>query len=98
MSKYTEKTSNKLLRKDLISIVLSQQTEIDAANSGVMDQILEFNENYEKLQSRLNVAKRVNSVLHGVWALELMGVPHNVSDGNLEKKNIKNIWKGWFLY
>ena len=66
MSKYTEKTSNKLLRKDLISIVLSQQTEIDAANSGVMDQILEFNENYEKLQSRLNVAKRVNSVLHGV--------------------------------
>ena len=66
MSKCTEKTSNKLLKKDLISIVLSQQTNIDAANREVMDQTIEFNENYEKLQSGLNVAKRVSSALDGV--------------------------------
>ena len=31
--------------------MLTQQNEIDAANSEVMDQTREFNENYEKLQS-----------------------------------------------
>lgn len=55
------------------------------------DQTREFNENYEKLQSGLNVAKRVNSVLNGVSELKLMGVPHNVSDGDWEEMNIKNI-------
>ena len=40
MSKYTEETLDKLLKKDLLSIVLSQQTEMDAANSEIMDQIL----------------------------------------------------------
>ena len=46
--------------------MLSQQTNIDAANREVMDQTIEFNENYEKLQSGLNVAKRVSSALDGV--------------------------------
>lgn len=91
MPKHTEETLDKLLKKDLISIVLSQQTEVDAANSKVMDQTREFNENYEKLQSGLNVAKRVNSVLNGASELKLMGVPHNVSDGDWEEMNIKNI-------
>ena len=45
MSKYTEETSDKLLKKDLISIVLSQQTEMDAAHNKIMDQIGKFNEN-----------------------------------------------------
>ena len=57
MSKYTEETLDKLLKKDLISIVLSQQTEMDAANSEIMDQIRKFNENAEKLQSELTIAK-----------------------------------------
>lgn len=89
---------NKLLKEDLISIVLTQQTEIDAANSKVMDQTREFNENYEKLQSELNAVKRANSVLHGAWALKLIGVSHNISEGDLEEKNSKNIWKGWQFY
>ena len=63
MSKYTEETLVKLLKEDLISIVLPQQTEIDAANSTVMDQIHEFNENSGKLQSALAVTKQVSSVL-----------------------------------
>ena len=63
MSKYTKETLDKLLKKDLISIVLSQETKMDAANSEIMDQIRKFNENSEKLQSELTVAKQVNSVL-----------------------------------
>ena len=63
MSKYTEENLDKLLKKDLISIVLSQQTKMDAANSEIMYQIRKFNENVEKLQSELTVAKQVNSVL-----------------------------------
>ena len=62
MSKYTEETL--LLKKDLNSIVLSQQkTEMDAAISEIMDQIRKFNENFGKLHSELTVAKQVNSVL-----------------------------------
>ena len=57
MSKYTEESLDKLLKKDLISILLSQQTEMDVANSKIMDQICKFNENFEKLQSELTVAK-----------------------------------------
>ena len=49
MSKYTEETLDKLLKKDLISIVLSQQTKMDAANSEILNQISTFNENFEKL-------------------------------------------------
>ena len=47
MSKNTEETSDKLLKKNLISIVLYQQTERDAANSEIIDQIRKFNENFE---------------------------------------------------
>ena len=62
MSKYTEETL--LLKKDLNSIVLSQQkTEMDAAISEIMDQIRKFNENFGKLHSELTVVKQVNSVL-----------------------------------
>ena len=57
MSKHTEETLDKLLKKDLLSIVLSQHTEMDAANSETMDQIHKFNENFEKLQSELLLSK-----------------------------------------
>ena len=36
---------------------------MDAVNSEIMDQIRKFNENFEKLQSELTVAKQVNSLL-----------------------------------
>ena len=57
MLKYTEKTLDKLLKKDLISLVLSQQTKMYAANHKIMDQVRKFNENFEKLQSELTVTK-----------------------------------------
>ena len=40
MSKYTEETLDKLLKKGIISIVLSQQTEMDAANSEIIMRLL----------------------------------------------------------
>ena len=93
MSKYTEETLDKLLKKDLISIVLSQQTQMDAANSEIMDQLRKFNENSEKLQSELIVVKQVNSVLsERLVSMERqcwVGVPRSVSDGDLEEKVLK---------
>ena len=44
-------------------MVLSQQAKTDAANSQIMDQIRQLNEDFEKLQFELTVAKQVNSVL-----------------------------------
>ena len=63
MSKYTKETLDKLLTKDLILIVLFQQTKMNAANSNIMDQIHNFNENIEKLQSEVTVIKQVISTL-----------------------------------
>ena len=64
MSKYTEESLDKLLKKDL-SVVLSQQTEMDAANSETMDQIHKINENFEKLQSELLLSKWILCSLKG---------------------------------
>ena len=63
MSRYTEETLDKLLKKYLISIVLSQETEMVGSNSEAMDRIRKFNQNFEKLQPELTIAKQVNSVL-----------------------------------
>ena len=63
MSKYTDETLDKLLKKDLIPIMLFQQTEMDAANNEIMDQIRKVNKTFEILQSEQTVAKQVYSVL-----------------------------------
>ena len=63
MSRYTEETLDKLLKKYLISIVLSEETEMVGSNSEAMDRIHKFNQNFGKLQSELTIAKQVNSVL-----------------------------------
>ena len=62
MWKYTEEILDKLLKKDLVSIVLSQQTKMDAVNSKITNQIRKFNENFGKLQSELTVVKHLFSV------------------------------------
>ena len=45
MWRYAGETLYKLLKKDIISIVLSKQTEMVAANSEVMNQISKLNKN-----------------------------------------------------
>ena len=81
--------------------MLSQQIEMDASNSKIMNQIHKFNENFEKLQPKLTVAKQVNYMLSEKlsmkhqWrnvqysrreCLEFVSVPHNVSVSDLEEK------------
>ena len=43
--------------------MLPQHTEMHAANSEIIDQMHNFNENVEKLQFQLTVDKQVNSLL-----------------------------------
>ena len=43
--------------------MLSQQTEMDAANSEIMGQIHKFNKIFEKLQSELIVAKKFGQMV-----------------------------------
>ena len=93
MSKYTEETLDKVLKKDLTSIVLSQQTQIDAANSKIMDQICKFNENFEKLWKILKVSIECQCWANAQYSrhecLELVGVPHSASDKDLEGNVLK---------
>ena len=46
MANYTEDGLDKLLKKDLISIILSQQRKIDQDNIGWLDEIRKLNDNF----------------------------------------------------
>ena len=70
MAQYTEESLDKLLKRDLISIVLSLeeqnrslQSRIFEVNNEVVEEMRKFNENFSKLQSELSIAKRVNTEL-----------------------------------
>ena len=56
MANYTEDGLDKLLKKDLISIILSQQRKIDQDNIGWLDQIHKLNDNYFKLEAHVKIA------------------------------------------
>ena len=58
MSQYTEESLDKLLKRELIPIVLSfeehnrtLQSRMSEVNNEVVEEILKFNENFSKLQS-----------------------------------------------
>ena len=57
MAKYTEYGLDKLLKKDLISMILSQQRKIDQDNIGCLDEIHKLNDNFSKLEADVTVAK-----------------------------------------
>ena len=70
MPQYTEESLDKLLKRDLISIVLSLeeqkrslQSRMSEVNNEVVEEMRKFNENVSKLQSELSIAKRVNTEL-----------------------------------
>ena len=50
MANYTEDGLDKLLKKDLISIILSQQRKIDQDNIGWLDEIRKLNDKFSKLR------------------------------------------------
>ena len=70
MPQYSEELLDKLLKRDLISIVLSLeeqnrslQSQMSEVNNEVVGEMRKFNENVSKPQSELSVAKRVNTEL-----------------------------------
>ena len=66
----------KLLKKDLIDIVLARQSKMSASNAEVLEDIRKLNSKFDILQSELLVTKKVNSELssrlvnmeHQCWA------------------------------
>ena len=71
MPQYTEESLDKLLKRDLIPIVLSLeeqnrslQSRMSEVNNEVVEEMRKFNENFSKLQSELTIAKHVNTELY----------------------------------
>ena len=58
MANYTEDSLDKLLKKDLISIILSQQRKIDQDNIGWLDEIRKSNYNFSKSEADVKIAKK----------------------------------------
>ena len=70
MPHYTDELWDELLKKELTPIVLSLeehnrslQNRMSEMNNEVVEKMRKFNENFSKLQSRLSIAKRVNTEL-----------------------------------
>ena len=71
MANYTNDGLDKLLKKDLISIILSQQRKIDQDDIGWLDEIRKLNDNFSKLEADVTIAKSINNLLlQGVADLE----------------------------
>ena len=67
MPQYTEESLDKLLKRELIPIVLSLeeqnrslQSRMSEVNNEMVEEIRKFNENFSKPQSELSIAKCVN--------------------------------------
>ena len=58
MAIYTEDDLDKLLKNDLISIVLSQQKKTYQDNVGWLDEISKLNDNFSKLEAGMKIAKK----------------------------------------
>ena len=70
MPQYTEESLDKLLKRELIPIVLSLekqnrslQSRMSEVNNEVVEEMGKFNEKFSKLQSEFFIAKRVNTEL-----------------------------------
>ena len=60
---YANESLQSINKKDIIPIVLSLQNKLDQANSKVLEEIRELNDNFSKLESKLSKTKQVNSLL-----------------------------------
>ena len=58
MAIYTEDGLDKLLKNDLISIVLSQQKKTYQDNVGWLDEISKLNDNFSKLEAGMTISKK----------------------------------------
>ena len=63
MSQYTLEALDKMLKRELIPIVLSWPNKIIEDNNVKLQEMHKFNDNFAKLQTESVVIKRVNSEL-----------------------------------
>ena len=63
MANYTEDGLDKLLKKDLISIILSQQRKIDQDNIGWLHGICKLNDSFSMLETDVKIAKNIDNLL-----------------------------------
>ena len=113
MLQYTEEALDKMLKRDLIPIVLSLQNKMTEDNNAMLQKRRNFNDNFTKLQSELVATKLVKSELckrmvtmeRQCWAnaqysrrecLEVVGIPRQVDDKNLETKMLSIFQKTGF--
>ena len=67
MTAYTEGTLDKMYKKELIGITLSLQNKVEqyaTVNTNALEEIHKFNENFVKLESEINIVKKVNTLLN----------------------------------
>ena len=67
MATYTEGTLDKFLKKELIGITLSLQNEVEQytnVNTDALEVIRIFNDYFLKLESEIDTAKKVNTLLN----------------------------------
>ena len=62
METYSEEPLDKLLKKDIINIVLSLQTEMQF-NTKTLQEVRKLNDKFTNLESQLLVTKNVNYLL-----------------------------------
>ena len=72
MSSYTEENLDKLLKKDLIAIVLAMQSKMSASNAEVLEEIHKLNSKFDILQSEFLVTKKVNLKLSSRLANKIL--------------------------
>ena len=63
MANYTGDGLDKILKKDLISIISSQQRKIDQDNIGWVDEIGKLNDDFSKFKADVNIAKNTDNLL-----------------------------------
>ena len=67
MAAYIEGTLDELPKKELIGITLSLQNKVEQytnMNNDALEEIRKFNENFVKLESEINIVKKVNTLLN----------------------------------
>ena len=67
MAAYIEGTLDELPKKELIIITLSLQNKVEQytnMNNDALEEIRKFNENFVKLESEINIVKKINTLLN----------------------------------
>ena len=63
MSQYTEEALDKMLKRELIPIVLPLEAKITKDNNAMLQEMRKFNDNFAERQAELVITKYVNSEL-----------------------------------